>query len=319
MLRRFSLAFAMAAILAIWAVAVDAKTIAGDYAVKLKGADIFMDRRPVNQPIDDRTTLKVIQQGDRITMEFGAIGAASPATIFKGRTGNGRFAAVWWYKASAHETKVVWGTIGQNRLDGRMIYPRVADGATSGPGWLEVSFEAKRTKPSRPPGRIDPGRGPLVQAPGERLDIQEDCLPFEPRQLQVKAEAGRYLLTDGRSRMKVFPNQAEARSALKTIQHYGMDRHCFVGRPDPSMEYWLADGQAPSGSLAHEDCIAFDPGRLELKREGSRWLLTDGRSRMRLFSDRQEAERALRLIRHYGFTRTCYIGRPDPSMIYFRD
>ena len=292
--------------------AVAAKTIAGDYAVTVQGADILMDRQPANRPITVRTILKVIQHGDRITMTFGAIGDTSAATIFKGRVGNGRFAAVWWYRESAHETKVVWGTIRGRQLHGRMIYPRVAGGSAQAPGWLEISFEAKRKSDPKPMGRVNPGTGPMVHGPGEPLNVQADCLDFDPRQLKLKAESGRYLLTDGRSRMKVFTHHQEARSALKTIRHYGLDQHCFVGRPDPSLEYWLADGRAPTGSLAGEDCISFDPRHLELKREGPQWLLTDGHSRMRMFPNRREAEQALHVIRQYGFNKTCYVGRPRP-------
>ncbi|MGD9365472.1 MAG: hypothetical protein PVH87_07235 [Desulfobacteraceae bacterium] len=297
------------------------QNISGEYSVKVKGTNVFLDRSPSRQHITDQTTLKVEQRGERVTMEFGAFGGASPATIFKGKAGNGRFAAVWWYQGSAHETKVLWGSIRNRKLHGRLIYPRVAYRQGLVPGWVEIDFEAvkkRKVKPLKPVGRVDRGEGPVVHAPGEPVSLHEDCLGFDPRRLELKAESGRYLMTDGRSRMKMFPNRREARLALKTIRHYGMDQHCFVGRPDPSMEYWPVDGRAPSGSFQGEDCIGFDPGRLRLKREGSQWLMTDGRSRMRMFPNRREAEQSLAIIRKYHFNQTCYIGRPDPSMTYFR-
>lgn len=47
------------------------------------------------------------------------------------------------------------------------------------------------------------------------------------------------------------------------------------------------------------DCLPFDPQALRLERDGERFLMTDGRSRLKLFRDAREARRALRLIRRY--------------------
>jgi len=314
----FKSVFFAVGLVAVFVVTAGAQDISGHYSVQVKGSNVFMDRSPGRQVIDDQTTLRVTQHGDRVSMAFGAIGGASPATMFKGRVGDGRFVAVWWYAGSAHETKVLWGAVRNHRLHGRMIYPRVAERQGLVPGWVEIEFEAVKVKPLKPMGKLDMRQGPRVHAPGEPILLTEDCLDFDPHRLQLKAETGNYLLTDGRSRMKIFPNRREARQALTTIRHYGMDRHCFVGRPDPSMAYWLVKGGGPEGELDPEDCIAFDPDRLRLKREGAQWLMSDGDSRMRLFPNRQEAEQALGVIKKYGFNRTCYIGRPDPSMTYFR-
>ena len=279
----------------------------------------MLDRSPAETAINDHTSLKVTQNGSQVSLEFGAFGGASAATIFKGKIGNNRLAAVWWYGGYDHETKVLWGEVHGDRIRGRMIYPRVADRQGLVPGWVEIAFDATKKKVLKPVGGavIKPGRGMKPVKP-RRPAIKEDCLDFNTRDVTLKKESNGYLLTDGRSRMKVFPNREEARKALRTIRHYRLDSHCFVGRPQPSMEYWLADGQAPDGAMPNEDCIAFDPAKLRLQKEGSNWLMTDGRSRMRIFPNKSEAQQALRIIQEYGFNRTCYIGRPDPSMTYFR-
>lgn len=148
--------------------------------------------------------------------------------------------------------------------------------------------------------------------------LREDCLSLKPNNLKIKSDGGRWLLTDGRSRIKMFDNRSEADLALKTIRHYGINKQCFVGRPNPSMEYWLVGNNAPSGRLSKEDCLSFDPVRLQIRQDGRQWLMTDGRSRMRMFPNREEAEQAVAIIRNYGFNQTCYIGRPGPSVTYFR-
>ena len=81
----------------------------------------------------------------------------------------------------------------------------------------------------------------------------------------------------GRWKIKVDPvwlldfgtSQAEAQQALEVIKAYRFNGQCFVGRPQPSMEFYLVDGQAPEGSLAGEDAIDFDPAQLEVRQIGA--------------------------------------------------
>ena len=297
MLRKTTLAMAIVLFLMINAVPAWSQNIAGDYSVKVTGTNVFLDRTPVTRSINDTTTLKVTQNGVKITIEFGTFAGASAATRFKGKVGSKRFSAVWWHQGSAHETKVIWGSVSGKTLKGKMIYPRVAYRQGFVPGWVEISFTATRSGSTA---------------------TSEDCLKFNPKKVVVKKEGTRYLMTDGRSRMKMFPNKKEAVQALKTIQKYNLNSHCFVGRPDPSLEYWLVNQSAPAGAMQNEDCIPFNPANLRLKKEGSQWLMTDGRSRMKMFPNQKEARQALQIIKKYRFNRTCYIGRPDPSMVYFR-
>ncbi len=48
-------------------------------------------------------------------------------------------------------------------------------------------------------------------------------------------------------------------------------------------------------------------------------IVTDGRSRLLDFGGSEtEALRAIAVIKTLGFTRQCFVGRPDPPMMYFR-
>jgi hypothetical protein len=40
--------------------------------------------------------------------------------------------------------------------------------------------------------------------------------------------------------MLLLPNEEEARLAKAVIQTYDLNRQCFVGRPGPSFEFWMA-------------------------------------------------------------------------------
>ena len=204
MLRKTTLVSAIALCIMINAGPAWSQNIAGNYSVKVSGTNVYLDRTPVTQNINDSTTLKITQNGAEITLDFGTFAGASAATRFKGKVGNKRFAAVWWYQGSAHETKVIWGSVRGKTLKGKMIYPRVAYRQGLVPGWVEISFTATRSTSTA---------------------MGEDCLKLNPKKVVIKKEGGQYLMTDGRSRMKMFPNKKEAVQALKTIKHYNMNQH----------------------------------------------------------------------------------------------
>ena len=149
---------------------------------------------------------------------------------------------------------------------------------------------------------------------------QEDCVSFNPRTAEVKQINRRWKIVDGSHWLFDFGDKGdEAKKALAIIKHYRMNQSCFVGRPDPSFEYMLVSGRAPQGSYPGEDCISFNPRTAEVKQINRRWKIVDGSHLMFDFGDkRDEAERALKIIKKYGFTRSCFVGRPDPSFTYLR-
>ena len=168
-----------------------------------------------------------------------------------------------------------------------------------------------------------PAPPPTVQATPPLqavLSVKEDCIGFNPGNTQVKRIDGRWKIVDGSHWMFDFGNkQSEARQALRVIKHYGMDQSCFVGRPDPSFQYMLVSGDAPSGSLSGEDCIRFNPNTIEVKRINGRWKIVDGSHWVFDFGNKEgEARQAFAIIKKYGFNRSCFVGRPDPSFKYLR-
>ena len=162
--------------------------------------------------------------------------------------------------------------------------------------------------------------GPPVRVTAQSSGLSEDCIAFDADRAEVRRYSASWKLVFGTLWLKDFgENEQEARRALQIIQHYGMNKQCFVGRPDPAMEYYLAEDGAPAGPLPGEDCTSFDPDRISVVIangrytiiEGDNWLLDFGRSKA-------EAMKALKLIRTYGFTHLCFVGRPDPPFTYFR-
>lgn len=147
-----------------------------------------------------------------------------------------------------------------------------------------------------------------------------DCITFDPDNLQMQRSDGNFFLIDGDHRIRDFGSDAyEARQAFRVFRHYEIDRHCFVGRPNPSLTYLLADGDPPAGPINREDCNRFDPDNVRTRNIRGTWRIVDGRHSLFSFGDsRSEAREALAIIRHHGFNHSCFVGRPGPVLTYMR-
>lgn len=148
----------------------------------------------------------------------------------------------------------------------------------------------------------------------------DDCLAIRPNSVQVQHVAGSWKIVDGDQWVLDFGAvQANAVRAKTLIVHYGFDRICFVGRPHPPMMYFTVNDHAPSGPIAGEDAIAFDLAGVVAQEIVGSWIVTDGVSRMLDFgASKTNALHAVTIIKRYGFTHQCFVGRPNPPMMYFR-
>ncbi|MBW2410297.1 MAG: hypothetical protein JRF72_10900 [Deltaproteobacteria bacterium] len=148
----------------------------------------------------------------------------------------------------------------------------------------------------------------------------EDCISFNPQTAMVKKIQGSWKIVDGSHWMFDFGGKKkEAKKTLKIIKKYQMNQSCFVGRPGPSFQYMLSGGSAPAGAIAGEDCVSFNPKTATVKRAQGSWKIVDGSHWMFDFgSNESEARKALAIIKKYGFSKSCFVGRPGPSFLYLR-
>ncbi len=148
---------------------------------------------------------------------------------------------------------------------------------------------------------------------------KEDCVSFNHATAKVAFIGGRYKIVDGNHYVFDFGNKKdEAYKALRIIKFYKINSSCFVGRPDPSFEYLRVNGKAPQGKYSNEDCVSFNPRNLTIKAKGTQFILMDGNHALKAFPNRKEARQAKRIIQKYGFTKSCFVGRPGPSLEYMR-
>ena len=70
-------------------------------------------------------------------------------------------------------------------------------------------------------------------------------------------------------------------------------------------------------TLSREDCVRFNPNRVEVKMVNNRWKIVDGNVWLFDFGrNYREALRSLQIIKHYKMDQICYIGRPFSSFKY---
>ncbi len=73
----------------------------------------------------------------------------------------------------------------------------------------------------------------------------------------------------------------------------------------------------PVQPLVTEDCIGFNPATATVAKKSGRWKIIDGSHWMFDFGDNnRKARKALGIIKHYGMTKSCFVGRPNPSFQY---
>jgi hypothetical protein len=69
-----------------------------------------------------------------------------------------------------------------------------------------------------------------------------------------------------------------------------------------------------------ESCVAFDPTLVTAGNAGGSWKVAQGETAMLDFGDDQAgAQRAADIIRHYHFTRQCFVRGADSVMMYWKN
>jgi Astacin (Peptidase family M12A) len=160
------------------------------------------------------------------------------------------------------------------------------------------------------------------------LYANEDCVYFNPDRVSVSRQGGAWRLderlADGRTH-QIIPagdNRREADMTLALVRHYRLDQVCFVGRPDPSAMYFLSAGSAPAGAYGGEDCAPINPAGSRVVKDNGKWKIVedrpDGRYSYAVFPNPGEAYRTLDIWRQRDFRFSCYVGRPDPAVSYYR-
>ena len=240
--------------------------------------------------------------------------------------------AVHWYGESA-DVQPAWSNTFSGHIRGTRIMGNWVDlpkGRTTGAGNLELVLEkdGNELRVINKTGGFTGSRwtrlttDAAITPPLKALKPSgdEDCVGFDLATVNIRQLSGRWKIVDGNHWLFDFgPNPDAARQSLNVIRHYRMDRACFVGRPDPLFSYMLAKVGSPAGAMAGEDCVAFDPTRATVSNiQGSWRIISDRRWLFDFGQSQTEARQALAVIRRYGFSHACFVGRPNADFTYLR-
>ena len=182
------------------------------------------------------------------------------------------------------------------------------------------TYTMLRSRPSAQAPAPAPTPAPTPTPEPQPTLASEDCIAFRPNKAQARQVGGRWKVTVGNMSLLDFGNKmGQAQRAMLIIKKYGLNKQCFVGRPNPSMEYYLVGSRAPAGAMRGEDCIAFNLRNTQARQVQGSWKIVDGNNWLLDFGSNQaEAQQAHAIMNKYGFSRVCYVGRPNPPMTYFR-
>jgi hypothetical protein len=141
---------------------------------------------------------------------------------------------------------------------------------------------------------------------------QAERLFFDSHQLQVRRRGNDWQLAMANRVLASFgPNEADARHAREVLRQYRCTEQVLIGRPRPVLAYYLANGEAPRGTMLGLRSFPFRPESLEVRQVGNTNVLWDGSQAVMRLDDRlPEAQEVLQTIRHYRFDRLSHIG-PD--------
>ena len=179
---------------------------------------------------------------------------------------------------------------------------------TIGAGCNAITLTASLTSPQTP------GLGP-----GNVRSIPPVSRPVDPTKLSVSGND----LTDGVTTLRSFSSPAHANLALQVFQHYRITEMLRLG----SFEFLLANGSAPSGSLAGLNEWSIDPTYYQVTfgvTGPADWSIVEvvpGQVNLihNFGANRDHAYSALELMQRHQFNREVWLGGADhPELKFFR-
>jgi hypothetical protein len=188
-----------------------------------------------------------------------------------------------------------------------------------GPGVIGMPPAAPPAPITTPPAGPSPApvSGPSLAPPvGASL---ETTIAFSPDQAEMRWLEGRHQLWAGNTMLKDFGRySAEGEEVLRVVRQLRLNTLTTLGSPRPIMEYWLANGEAPRGTVAGLHTLAIDTTTLSAEQVQGQWCIHDASRILFNFGQQGDACRqALTDIQRYGFTHIGYVGQVSPVMLVF--
>lgn len=205
--------------------------------------------------------------------------------------------------------------------------PRVAIAGCVSLALAAIVF-AQTPQPPRPPV-VPTGIRPAAlsldaKSPPPKVVVEAPQAPHltlikvDPRDTSVRLNEGRWQLWSGKTMLKDFGKEYnDAHKARRIVAELQLTERGQLGSPEPAMEFWLSNGQAPPLTSSSRTVVPFDAGSLNVDVvDGAHWV----RDRTKLLYNfgpyQSDAQHALALLKQFGFNEIAFIGSPTPTMSY---
>lgn len=142
----------------------------------------------------------------------------------------------------------------------------------------------------------------------------ETCVGFDPAAVHPVLHDGLWFVVGGaHTLVEAGKERRNAEDAASVIRHYRFDRKCWVG----TNVYWKRGGSFPQHKMGGASCISFNPTTVHLAAIAHGWKIVDGVQWIASFTDRNNGEALLGLLRSRHLDTECFVDPPDPFMVYW--
>ncbi len=161
--------------------------------------------------------------------------------------------------------------------------------------------------------------------PDKPGDLIENVVTFDPDLLQLdwtpdtSQQGYSWQLRCGELTIRDFgSNETAARQMLLLIRQLRVNQYGSVGEARPILEYWLSDGQAPSGFASGLRLSPVDQRTLRVENSYGQWCVRDAyRTLLSFERGEEDARRALAILRKYRFTQVGIVCSSNPPILLF--
>ena len=131
----------------------------------------------------------------------------------------------------------------------------------------------------------------------------------------ARNSSGKYDVLSAGEKHFTAPSYEEAQKIKEILfDWYKIDKYCSF---ENVIFPYRSESIITAGAIG-EDCIPFNASNLTVQKRNGKWIIKDGNNLLLEASSKANALKMICLFRKFPIRQICYVGRPDPSLIYVR-
>ncbi|CAA6811687.1 MAG: Serine/threonine kinase [uncultured Sulfurovum sp.] len=144
------------------------------------------------------------------------------------------------------------------------------------------------------------------------------CIDIDPHSLTVHKEDNQFKIFSHNTLLFNFIHDKGAHRAQHIMKKYNMTQSCSLGKHEKAFSYLLTEHGMPMGTIENEECIGFSYHNLNIEYINNHYDILSEGYQLFHFAYKNEAEKALSLIKEHQFNHFCYIRNPKSDFKYFK-